>query len=250
MRGVWSTLDHGPRPGGARRLHLLRRLQAGSEAVPPRRSRSRSVQADDIEEVQIKSADGETTRLQKADGKWQLVEPVQAAADTSELTTIASSLVVARNSARRRRERVRSQAIRARTSSYRDRVPAKGTEGSQASADRGEDTDRQRSLRAFSRSEARVPGVVLSRQHVQQEHVRPARPPHPGLRSQHGGWTGSDERHVEDEPRQERFRVETRIAHLGARGLRSRRRRTRAALLHADAGHRRCRGQGPGEVSD
>jgi len=51
-----------------------------------------SVQADDIEEVQIKSADGETTRLQKTDGKWNLVEPVQAAADTGELTTIASSL--------------------------------------------------------------------------------------------------------------------------------------------------------------
>ena len=51
-----------------------------------------SLQADDIEEVQIKSAEGETTRLQKADGNWQLVEPVKAAADTSELTTIASSL--------------------------------------------------------------------------------------------------------------------------------------------------------------
>ena len=51
-----------------------------------------SVQADDIEEVQIKSADGETTRLQKADGTWQLVEPVQTAADANEMTTIASSL--------------------------------------------------------------------------------------------------------------------------------------------------------------
>jgi hypothetical protein len=51
-----------------------------------------SLEADAIEEVQIKSADGETTRLQKADGKWQLVEPVQAAADTNEMTTIASSL--------------------------------------------------------------------------------------------------------------------------------------------------------------
>lgn len=51
-----------------------------------------SLQADDIEEVQVKSADGETTRLQKADGNWQLIEPVKAAADTSEITTIASSL--------------------------------------------------------------------------------------------------------------------------------------------------------------
>ncbi|HEY6614551.1 MAG TPA: hypothetical protein VIZ32_08530, partial [Vicinamibacterales bacterium] len=44
-----------------------------------------SLQADDIEEVQIKSADGETTRLQKTDGKWQVVEPVKTDADTSEL---------------------------------------------------------------------------------------------------------------------------------------------------------------------
>jgi hypothetical protein len=51
-----------------------------------------SLQADDVEEVQIKSADGETTRVQKTDGKWQVVEPVKADADTSELTSIASSL--------------------------------------------------------------------------------------------------------------------------------------------------------------
>jgi uncharacterized protein DUF4340 len=51
-----------------------------------------SMQADDIEEVQIKSADGETSRLQKTDGKWELVEPVKTAADTGEVTTIASSL--------------------------------------------------------------------------------------------------------------------------------------------------------------
>ena len=51
-----------------------------------------SLQADDVEEVQIKSADGETTRVQKSDGKWQVVDPVKTDADTSELTTIASSI--------------------------------------------------------------------------------------------------------------------------------------------------------------
>ena len=51
-----------------------------------------SVQADDIEEIQVKSADNETTRLQKMDGKWNVVEPVQATADAGEMTTIASSL--------------------------------------------------------------------------------------------------------------------------------------------------------------
>jgi hypothetical protein len=51
-----------------------------------------SVKAEDIEEVQIKSADGETSKAQKTNGKWQLVEPVQATADEQELTSIASSL--------------------------------------------------------------------------------------------------------------------------------------------------------------
>ena len=51
-----------------------------------------SVKAEDIEEVQIKSADGETSKAQKTNGSWRLVEPVQATADEQELTSIASSL--------------------------------------------------------------------------------------------------------------------------------------------------------------
>jgi hypothetical protein len=50
------------------------------------------VTADDVEEVQIKSAEGETSRLQKTDGKWQLVEPLKAAADNTEASNIASTL--------------------------------------------------------------------------------------------------------------------------------------------------------------
>jgi hypothetical protein len=51
-----------------------------------------SVKADEIEEIQVKSADGENSRLQKSDGKWQLVEPVKAAADEGEASSLASSL--------------------------------------------------------------------------------------------------------------------------------------------------------------
>ena len=51
-----------------------------------------SVTAEDIEEIEIKSAEGETSRVRKTDGKWSIVEPVQAAADESELTSVASSL--------------------------------------------------------------------------------------------------------------------------------------------------------------
>ena len=51
-----------------------------------------SVAAEDIEELEIKSASGETSRVRKADGTWNVVEPVQAAADENELTSITSSL--------------------------------------------------------------------------------------------------------------------------------------------------------------
>jgi hypothetical protein len=50
------------------------------------------VTADDIEELQIKSEAGDTSRLQKVDGKWQVVDPVKADADNTEVSNIASSL--------------------------------------------------------------------------------------------------------------------------------------------------------------
>jgi hypothetical protein len=48
--------------------------------------------ADDVEEVEIKLADGETAKVQKTDGTWRLVEPAQAPADETEITSITSSL--------------------------------------------------------------------------------------------------------------------------------------------------------------
>ena len=50
-----------------------------------------SVVANDIEELRVKTGN-ETARIQKTDGKWQLVEPEQAAADESELTSMTGSL--------------------------------------------------------------------------------------------------------------------------------------------------------------
>src|SRR5688572_7058758 len=50
------------------------------------------VPADDIEEVRIKAGEGATARVQKSDNVWKLVEPVQAEADASELSTITTSL--------------------------------------------------------------------------------------------------------------------------------------------------------------
>src|SRR5512147_3059107 len=50
-----------------------------------------SIVANDIEEVRVK-AGGETARVEKADGHWQLVEPEKAAADEMELTSMTGSL--------------------------------------------------------------------------------------------------------------------------------------------------------------
>ena len=58
----------------------------------PVKEKAFTVTADDIEELSIKAAGGETTRLQKAGGGWQMVEPVKADADSAEPTSIASSL--------------------------------------------------------------------------------------------------------------------------------------------------------------
>ena len=51
-----------------------------------------AVKAEEIEEVQIKTADGPATRVQYADGTWKIVEPEAVAADQSELSSITSSL--------------------------------------------------------------------------------------------------------------------------------------------------------------
>ncbi len=51
-----------------------------------------AVKGEDVEDIRIKAADGQTTRVQKADGSWKIVEPEAAAADQGELTSITSSL--------------------------------------------------------------------------------------------------------------------------------------------------------------
>ena len=48
--------------------------------------------ADNIEELQIKAASGETSHLRKGANGWEIVEPVKAEADASEATSVASNL--------------------------------------------------------------------------------------------------------------------------------------------------------------
>lgn len=64
---------------------------------PPRAAEEKekaftAVESDAIEEVRIKSAGGETARLVKDAGGWQIVEPAKADADASEVSSITSNL--------------------------------------------------------------------------------------------------------------------------------------------------------------
>ncbi len=48
--------------------------------------------SDTIQEIQIKNADGQTSRAQLENGNWQLVEPVKADADDGVVGTVTSNL--------------------------------------------------------------------------------------------------------------------------------------------------------------
>ena len=48
--------------------------------------------ADTIEEIRIKNADGEVSRVQRAGDGWELVEPTKALADTGVVGTVTTNL--------------------------------------------------------------------------------------------------------------------------------------------------------------
>jgi hypothetical protein len=52
-----------------------------------------AIEPDNIEEVRIKSASGETAHVVKASQGWQIDNPVKADADPSEITSVTSNLV-------------------------------------------------------------------------------------------------------------------------------------------------------------
>ena len=51
-----------------------------------------TLKAEDVEEVQIRAADGQTTRVQRTDGTWKIVAPEPAEADQGEMSSITMSL--------------------------------------------------------------------------------------------------------------------------------------------------------------
>ena len=63
-------------------------------ATPPAEEKPKAftVQPDKIEELAVKAASGETTRLKKTTGTWQVVEPASMTPAESEVTSITQSL--------------------------------------------------------------------------------------------------------------------------------------------------------------
>lgn len=63
-------------------------------ATPPAEQKPKAftVQADKIEELSVKATSGETTRLKKGSGGWDIVEPTAGPAAQTEVTSIAEGL--------------------------------------------------------------------------------------------------------------------------------------------------------------
>lgn len=72
--------------------YIYYRGRSGETATDTREEVFAGVEADAIEEVRIKAADGETTVVRKVDNAWRVVEPLGAEADSGELSSITSSL--------------------------------------------------------------------------------------------------------------------------------------------------------------
>lgn len=67
--------------------------EAGREPADPNaKPKAFELSSDNIDELQIKNADGQTSRVQRAGDTWQLVEPVKADADAGVVGTVTSNL--------------------------------------------------------------------------------------------------------------------------------------------------------------
>jgi hypothetical protein len=63
-----------------------------ASGAPEVKAKAFTVDADQIEELQIKPATGDASRVQKINGTWQLVEPEKAEADQGQVTNAVTSL--------------------------------------------------------------------------------------------------------------------------------------------------------------
>jgi hypothetical protein len=72
-------------------IFFVDRKRPASDA-PEVKAKAFNVDADQIEEIQLKPATGDGSRVQKINGTWQLVEPEKADADQGQISNAATSL--------------------------------------------------------------------------------------------------------------------------------------------------------------
>jgi len=72
-------------------IYFIDSKKPASDA-PEAKAKAFTVDADQIEEIHIKPASGDASRVQKANGTWQLVEPEKAEADQGQVSNAATSL--------------------------------------------------------------------------------------------------------------------------------------------------------------
>lgn len=93
MRGLWSTLALlVVLLGLSAYIYFVTSKKPAADAGETKEKVFASLQADKIDELTVKSESGDSTALKKAEGGWQLVQPVSAHADDSEVSGITSGL--------------------------------------------------------------------------------------------------------------------------------------------------------------
>jgi Domain of unknown function (DUF4340) len=92
MRGLKSTIALlAVLIGLVAYIYFVDSKKPASDA-PETKAKAFTVDADQIEEIHMKPASGDASRVQKANGTWQLVEPEKADADQGQVSNAATSL--------------------------------------------------------------------------------------------------------------------------------------------------------------
>src|SRR5882672_8181747 len=92
MRGLKSTLVLVVVLAGLVAYIFFVDRKKPASGAPEVKAKAFTVDADQIEEIQIKPASGEASRVQKINGTWQLVEPEKSDADQGQVSNAATSL--------------------------------------------------------------------------------------------------------------------------------------------------------------
>ena len=94
MRGVWSTIGLVLVLAGlSAYIYFVTWKKPAADAGDSKQEKVfASVQADKIDELRVKSETGDVTTLKKIGDGWQLLEPVAARADASQVSSITTSL--------------------------------------------------------------------------------------------------------------------------------------------------------------